>query len=145
MKRNAFRFILLFVPILFSCNLPNPRLNDPSRETPFVPSSTSPTAPIPGDLGLGKISGKVTDSVNGTPIAGAMVTCKHFSYTSKESDRCNRSTTTDQEGNFLFEKVFFHDTDTITLIVEANGYQPVSLKYASFTQPLLEADIQLSQ
>jgi hypothetical protein len=110
-----------------------------------TPSPVEATAPIPGDLGFGKISGKVADSVSGAPIAGATVICKHFSYTSKESDRCNRNTTTDQDGSFLFENVFFHDTDTITLIVEAAGYQSVSMKYASFTQPLLEADIQLSQ
>jgi hypothetical protein len=148
MKRNALGLIL-FVLIFVSCNLPNPRPSSSSTETPFVntgtPAPVEATAPIPGDLGFGKISGNVTDSVTGTPIAGATVTCKHFSYTSKESDRCNRNTTTDQDGSFLFENVFFHDTDTITLIVEASGYQSVSMKYASFTQPLLEADIQLSQ
>ena len=148
MKRNALGLIL-FVLILVSCNLPNPRPSSSSTETPLAMTSTSPPvespAPIPGDLGFGKISGKVTDSVTGAPIAGATVTCKHFSYTSKESDRCNRSTTTEQDGNFLFENVFFHDTDTITLIVEANDYKPATLKYASFTQPLLKADIQLSQ
>jgi hypothetical protein len=141
MKRNPLRFILPLILILVSCNFPNPTLTAPSTETPPV----EPTASIPGDLGFGKLSGKVTDSVTGAPIAGATVTCKHFSYTSKESDRCNGNTTTDQEGNFLFENVFFHDTDTITLIVEAAGYKPASLKYASFTQPLLKADIQLSQ
>jgi hypothetical protein len=141
MKRNPPRFILLLVLILSSCNFPNPTLTSSSTETPSV----EPTAPIPGDLGFGKISGKVTDSVTGTPIAGAAVTCKHFSYTSKESDRCNRNTTTDAEGSFLFENVFFHDTDTITLTIVAEGYNSNSVKYASFTQPVLEADIQLSQ
>jgi hypothetical protein len=141
MKTALVRFILPLILLLGSCNLPNPTPIASSTETPAV----EPTAPIPGDLGFGKISGNVTDSVTGAPIAGATVTCKHFSYTSKESDRCNRNTTTDQDGNFLFENVFFHDTDTITLIVEATGYKPATLKYASFTQPLLEADIQLSQ
>jgi hypothetical protein len=41
------------------------------------------------------------------PIAGANMTCKHFSFTSKEADRCNRSTTTGQDGNVLFEDIFF--------------------------------------
>jgi Carboxypeptidase regulatory-like domain len=149
MNRNSLRFILLLVLFLGSCNLPNPRPIVSSTVTPSVNIRTSPavesSAPIPGDLGFGKISGKVTDSVTAALIAGATVTCKHFSYTSKESDRCNRNTTTDADGSFLFENVFFHDTDTITLIVEAAGYKPVSLKYASFTQPLLKADIQLSQ
>jgi hypothetical protein len=141
MNRNPLRFILLLVLLLGSCNFPNSTLIAVSTSTPSV----EPTAPIPGDLGFGKISGKVTDSVMDTPIAGATVTCKHFSYTSKESDRCNRSRTTDQKGSFLFENVFFHDTDTITLIIRAEGYNSTSIKYASFTRPVLEADIQLSQ
>jgi Carboxypeptidase regulatory-like domain len=149
MKRNSLPFMLLLVSILVSCNVPGPILIAAFTATPSENISTSPgvesTVPIPGDLGFGKISGKVTESETGAPIVGATVTCKHFSYTSKESDRCNRSTTTDREGSFLFENVFFHDTDTITLIVEATGYQPVSMRYASFTQPLLKADIQLSQ
>ena len=149
MKRTPLQFILPVILILVSCNAPGPALIAAFTATPSEKISTSPgvesTALIPGDLGFGKISGKVTDSETGARIAGAKVTCKHFSYTSKESDRCNRNTTTDQEGSFLFENVFFHDTDTITLIVEATGYKPTTLKYASFTQPVLEADIQLSQ
>jgi Carboxypeptidase regulatory-like domain len=149
MKRNSLPFMLPLILILVSCNVPGPTLIAAFTATPSQNISTSPgveaTAPIPGDLGFGKISGKVIDLVSDAPIAGAKVTCKHFSYTSKESDRCNRSTTTDQQGSFLFENVFFHDTDTITLIVEATGYNPTTLKYASFTQPVLEADIQLSQ
>jgi hypothetical protein len=141
MKRNPLPFILTLILLLVSCNFPNPTLTASSTETP----SAEPTALVPGDLGFGKISGKVTDSVTGAPIAGATVTCKHFSYTSKESDRCNRETTTDPNGRFLFENVFFHDTDTITLMIEATAYKPTTLKYASFTQPLLKADIQLSQ
>lgn len=148
MKTDSLKFISLLILILASCNFPNRGPTFTSTETPIAHTgipSLEATAPIPGDLGFGKISGKVKDSATGAPIAGAAVTCKHFSYTSKESDRCNRNTTTDQNGSFLFEKVFFHDTDTITLIVEASGYKPVSLKYASFTQPLLQADIQLSE
>jgi carboxypeptidase family protein len=149
MTRNSLRFILPVALILVSCNLPKPGSASTSTETPIAITSTSSpvesTTPIAGDLGFGKISGKVTEAVTDVSIAGATVTCKHFSYTSKESDRCNRNTTTGSDGTFLFENVFFHDTDTITLIVEATGYQPASMKYASFTQPVLEADIQLSQ
>jgi carboxypeptidase family protein len=149
MKRNTSWLVLSRILSLVSCNIPNP--SESTTETLFATTSTSSPAdstfptPITGDLGFGKVSGQVTDSATGAPIAGATVTCKHFSYTSKESDRCNRNTTTDQEGSFLFENVFFHDTDTITLIIEATGYKPASLKNASFTQPLLESDIKLSQ
>jgi hypothetical protein len=149
MKRNYLRFILPLALIFVSCNLSNPGPVSTSTKTPFaITSASSPvesTAPIPGDLVFGEISGKVTDYATGVPIAGATVTCKHFSYTSKESDRCNRSTTTDQDGSYLLEYVFFHDTDTITLIVEATGYKPASLKPASFMLAVLKADIQLSQ
>ena len=114
-----------------------------------LPPPPSPTAeatiPIPGDLGFGKISGKVTDGASGLPISNAAVKCEHFSYTSREKDRCHQTTTTDAEGNFLFEHVFFHDTDTITLTVDAKGYQTTSQKFNSFTLPLLEANIQLSK
>jgi hypothetical protein len=132
-KSTKFISLVIGSIILFACQ-PNRVGVTPSAEV---------TALIPGDLGFGNISGRVIDSATGTPISGANVTCEHFSYTSKESDRCNGSTTTDQNGNFVFENVFFHDTDTITLTIEASGYQSTSLKYASFTQPLLEADIQL--
>jgi hypothetical protein len=120
----------------------------PSTETPSTNPNTPPTVeatvPIAGDLGFGKISGKVTDSATGALIAES-VTCKHSSYTSKEADHCYGSANADQDGAFLFENIFFHDTDTIILIVDAAGYKPTSMKYISFTQPLLEADIKLSK
>ncbi|HEU0291307.1 MAG TPA: carboxypeptidase-like regulatory domain-containing protein [Anaerolineales bacterium] len=97
-----------------------------------------------GDLGFGEVSGKVIDAATGAPILGATVTCEHYSYTSNAAERCNRSTTTDQSGNFRFEHVFLHDTDTITLTVEAAGYNSTSSKYSSFTRPVLEVELQLS-
>jgi hypothetical protein len=63
---------------------------------------------------------------------------------SKEADRCNRTTTSDQDGNFVFEIIFFHDTDTITLTVQAAGYLSATSKHNSFTQPFLDVAIQLS-
>jgi carboxypeptidase family protein len=146
MIRNLLQLIPLLILILVSCNFPGPSSASAQTPTPNtnIPSTES-TVPIPGDLGFGKIFGKVTDSVTGAPIAGANVKCEHFSYTSREEDRCNRSTTTDENGNFLFEDVFFHDTDTITLTVDAPGYQSTSGKYAPFTLPVLEANIQLSE
>src|SRR5574341_829211 len=112
MKTNSLRLISLVLLFLISCNL----LNRPSAPTP------TPTLGLAGGLGFGDVSGKVTDAATGVPVAGATVTCEHFSYTSKEADHCNRSTTTDQDGTFRFEQIFFHDTDTITLTVEAAGY-----------------------
>src|ERR1044071_1275911 len=94
----------------------------PLSPSPTDTPSAEATIPIPGDLGFGKITGKVTDAATGQPIPDASVNCEHFSYTSRENDRCHQTTMTDAAGNFLFEHVFFHDTDTITLTVEAKGY-----------------------
>ena len=141
MKGILSKLAPIFLLILTACNLASPPPTPLSTATPFVEN----TAPIPGDLGFGKITGQVTDAATGKPIPGADVKCEHFSYTSREKDRCHQTTTTDAEGNFLFERVFFHDTDTITLTVEADGYPATSQKYNAFTLPLLEADIQLSK
>ena len=131
--KKSYRLISLFLLLLLSCNIVTP--------TPAtVPTDTPPP---PGDLGFGNVFGKVTDTVTGTPVASATVTCEHSSYTSSEDLRCNRKTTTDQEGNFLFENVFFHDTDSITLTVEASGYNSTTIRSGSFTQPFFEANIQL--
>src|SRR5262245_8849468 len=93
MRTNAFRTVFLPLLFLLSCNLLN------QQPTP------TPTPGPAGDLGFGEVSGKVADAATGAPIVGATVTCEHFSYTSNEADRCNRSTTTDQAGNFSFENV----------------------------------------
>ena len=134
MKRSFLRFMPLLVLIILSCNVANFQL---------VPAATN-TNPPAGDLGFGNVFGRVTDSATGTPIAGATVMCEQFSYVSNEADRCNRSTTADQDGNFLFENVFFHDTDTLTLTVQAAGYNSTTSKHNSFTTAFLEANIQLS-
>ncbi|MFT3893374.1 MAG: carboxypeptidase-like regulatory domain-containing protein [Anaerolineales bacterium] len=83
----------------------------------------------------------MTDIATGQPIANATVTCQHYSYTAPEADRCNRTTATDANGVFLFEKVFFHDTDTITLIVEAPGYEKMEVKSGGFTWNEWKVDI----
>jgi hypothetical protein len=140
MKRILFQLAPLCTLILVSCSFATSPSAPPSTDTPIVED----TAPIPGDLGFGKITGKVTYAATDTPIANATVKCEHFSYTSREEDRCHQTMMTDQNGNFLFDHVFFHDTDTITLTVEVKGYKSFSQKYAEFTQPVLKADIQLS-
>jgi len=100
--------------------------------------------PSAGDLGVGKITGVVTDGSTGVSIADATVTCTHFSYTTDTSKLCHQSVVTDAAGNFVFENIFFHDTDTITLTVQENEYNTFTAKYNSFTYPSLEANIQLS-
>ena len=139
LKRISLRLILLMLLFLIACNITSPQLPAATEAS----SSSTSTVPIAGDLGFGKVSGKVTDLSTGMPLAGATVTCEHFSYVPRETDSCNRSTTTDQQGNFLFEDVSFHDTDTITLTVQATGYNTTTSKYFSFTRAALEANVQL--
>jgi hypothetical protein len=139
---NFVRLFPVLILILAACTFAN--AGTTSTPTPAItPSATN--IPLPGDPGFGDVTGKVTDAATGLPIVNATVTCEHYSYVSKESDRCNRSTTTDKEGVFRFEMVFFHDTDTITLTVEAPGYQTEMIKQAFFTLNHWEVNISLRQ
>ncbi len=147
MSRRYLRFLPVLILIFGACNFVNagttPTPNEVSTPT-NVPSPEATLPPLPGDLGYGNVTGTVTDAATGQPVAGTTVTCVHYSYTSRESDRCNRTTTTDKDGIFLFEKVFFHDTDTITLTVSAPGYQLMEIKQAIFTMPEWKVDISLN-
>jgi len=96
MKWTFVRFFPVLILILVACNLSNagttstPASVATSKPT-IIPSPEVTLPPIPGDLGFGNVTGKITDAVTGLPIANATVTCEHYSYTSKESDRCNRT------------------------------------------------------
>jgi hypothetical protein len=110
-----------------------------------IPSLTPPpwgtVIPIAGDLGWGSVYGKITDGASNLPIEGATVKCEHFSYTSPYL--CNGVTTTNEDGVFAFLPVFFHDTDSITLRVEAPGYIPLKFEQKFFTQPKFQVDLGL--
>src|SRR5512144_624868 len=79
-----------------------------------APPADVTVTPLPGDLGLGKVHGRIIDGITGLPIAGATLKCEHVSYTSPS--RCSGIVTTNAEGLYVFENVFFHDTDRITLL-----------------------------
>jgi hypothetical protein len=104
--------------------------------------SLGAVTPVTGDLGWGAIHGSITDADTGAPIAGATVTCEHSSYTSPYP--CSGTVVTDSNGMYLFPAVFFHDTDTIKLMVKMPGYQPKEVTLNSFTKTDLEADIYMS-
>lgn len=113
-----------------------------NRET-LTPTPTS-TPPWVGDLGWGNVTGIVSDANTGQPIAGARVTCQHFSYKTTTSSLCNDMAFTDDNGKYVFEEIFFHDTDRITIYVEAPGFDPVTFQQDFFTQPELHANISMS-
>ena len=110
-----------------------------------IPSSTFPAGvtiiPAAGDLGFGAVYGVITDGVTNLPIEGASVRCEHFSYQSQYP--CDAVTTTNNDGVYSFVPVFFHDTDRITLIVEARGYGSLHFEEGAFTRAELHADLGL--
>ncbi len=110
-----------------------------------TPSRTPPPwatiVPSVGDLGWGAVYGKIIDGNTLLPIEGATVRCEHFSYTSPY--RCSGVATTNADGLYSFVPVFFHDTDRITLFVEAPGYMPLRYEQSFFTYPELRADLGL--
>jgi hypothetical protein len=97
-----------------------------------------------GDLGWGEVHGVVSDAVTGNAISGALVTCEHSSYTSTFPAICSGSMETGIPGVYIFERVFFHDTDTIKLTVSAPGYKPQEFSQNSFTLNDLKVDFVLT-
>ena len=93
--------------------------------------STLATPLSRGDLGWGEVPGVVADAVTGKAIAGATVTCEHSSYTSQA--KCSGSQLTEIPGVYIFQQVFFHDTDRIKLTVSAPGYQSQEFSQDFFT------------
>ncbi len=136
------------VPMKGTCDI------DPSTAGSYMFDLASLTAPlqpgipatfIPGDLGWGEIHGVVTDAVTGKPIQGALVTCEHNSYTSGVNMRCAGGIYTNVNGAYVYQRIFFHDTDTIKLTVQAPGYQVFEYTQNSFTFNDLEANIFLKR
>ena len=107
-------------------------------------SSPVGITPNPGDLGWGNVHGKVMDALTGTPIGGATVTCEHHSYISAAPALCSGSVITNADGSYVFERVFFHDTDTINLTFQAAGYQSLGTGSTGFTINDMEGNISLS-
>jgi carboxypeptidase family protein len=106
--------------------------------------SSSATMPlIAGDLGWGKIHGKIVDTVTGAPVVGATVSCEHHSYTSPLT--CSGTATTNADGIYIFGTVFFHDTDTVKLTVQAPGYQVFEYTQNSFTTNGMETNLSLTR
>src|SRR5919109_1956960 len=101
-----------------------------------IPTNTPPAGATitasPGDVGWGSVYGTIVDGITGLPLEGATVRCEQISYASRYL--CNGVTTTDSEGKYIFNEIFFHDTDRIILIVEAPSYTPLRFEESFFTR-----------
>lgn len=117
-----FKFLFsILMLMMFACSL--------SNTTPTA-SPTSTTIPQPsniGDLGTASIKGKVVDAETGIPIAEAVVICQHDSNSFNPNETCNRTTTTNQNGEFIFENILFNSEDLIGIRIEAQGYQAINM------------------
>lgn len=94
-----------------------------------------------GDLGWGSVHGRITDVATGAPLANALVTCEHHSYTS--TALCSGTVLTNANGEYVFNNVFFHDTDSIQVTVQATGYDTVGIGSNTFTVNDMQADVAL--
>ncbi len=105
-------------------------------------SSSATHQPVPGDLGVGMIHGTITDASTGAPILNAVVTCEQHSYTS--APPCSGTVLTNADGTYAFNNVFFHDTDTIKIMVQATGYQSQEFSRFAFTTNDFPLDLALN-
>lgn len=110
-----------------------------NRTATQIPSIT----PVPGDLGLGMIHGTISDAATGAPIANASITCEQHSYSA--ATPCSGTVTTNADGEYAFNNVFFHDTDTITITVQSTGYQTQLFSTNSFTTHDWKLDLKLDR
>lgn len=134
-----------FVVLSAACNpsqndVGNFHFNLQNRTVFHESPSTGQT--VPGDLGLGSVHGKVTDTT-GAPIPNATVTCEHSSY--RPATPCTGIVWTAADGSFAFTNVFFHDTDTIKIRVQAPGYEYQELTATAFTISDWEVNVMLNR
>jgi hypothetical protein len=90
-------------------------------------------SPMPGDLGWGEVRGQVTDTLDGSPIPGAQVFCRHRS--NHPVSLCQGSLTTGADGRFVFPHVFFQNTDIIEVAASESMHAAQMISQAFFTRP----------
>lgn len=133
-------FLILAV-FMFACST--------TSQIPTDIPATSTNIPQPsniGDLGTASIKGKVVDAETGIPIVDAMVICQHDSNSFNPDETCNRTTTTNQDGEFIFENILFNSEDLIGIRVEAQGYQAINMVQGFPSQAGIDlGEIQLSK
>ena len=116
--------------LLASCRPSSLVLNPPVTPSPLPARSTATTTPIEvptSDPSLTcpgwscTLTGVVVqgEAEAGTAIEGVEVRLSQFSYCSPTTGQ--QVTLTDSDGNFAFD-VYLHDTDSLTVRVELEGY-----------------------
>jgi hypothetical protein len=95
----------------------------------------------PGDLGWGEVRGRVIDTINGSPIEGATITCAHRS--NHPVRLCSGSVMTAKDGSFVFPHIFFQDKDVIELSISHPLYGGNAIRQEFFTQPSLYVNFSL--
>jgi len=131
---------LLALLLLASCRPSKPVLNPPDTPSSLPARSTATTIPIevptsdpsltcPGwscTLTGGVVQG---EAEAGNAIEDAEILLSQFSYCSPTSGQ--QVTLTDSDGKFAFE-VYLHDTDSLTVRVELEGYQTAEESLSGF-------------
>jgi hypothetical protein len=130
------RLILLCILCLSACGGLPTGDNDPPEPVRIDASPTTPAILItrtPTTIGTWEteISGVIFDRSAGPerPISGATITYDvlHTYYAGLQEGRPNQ-TSSDEYGKFSLA-VMVHDTDSIRILVEAQGYKPFEQKF----------------
>lgn len=97
--------------------------------------------PMFGDLGWGTVSGRVTNTIDGSAIAGATVTCAQRS--NHPVSLCSGSVLSAKDGSFIFPHIFFHETDAIELSASHPQFGGNFIRQEFFTHPSLVINFSL--
>jgi hypothetical protein len=113
--------------LLAACGDPSMPKQDASEQATITATQTlQPTktsTPTPPGTWETVIEGTIYDRSTepGRPIVGASITCNVHSYFPGLQEGKANKTTTDQLGKFVLP-VTVHDTDSIRILIEAQGY-----------------------
>ncbi len=99
--------------------------------------------PAFGDLGWGEVRGRVTDTSDGSAIAGATVTCTQRS--NHPVSLCSGSVKTAEDGSFVFPHIFFQETDQIQVTASEPRHGGDALLQQHFTHPGLYVNFSLPE
>jgi hypothetical protein len=104
----------------------------PQTSTVNLPTLTATPTPV-GFVGTFDVSGYVYDAQTNDPIPGAYIQHSHFGYISVPTPiGAIPEATTDSEGYYEIGPFAMRDTDTLSIMVTAEGYWPNSFRITGF-------------